>query len=68
MHIHDGAAGVPGPIVVNLTTALNGGPRCVNADPAVLRQVRRNPAEFYCNIHNGAFPNGAIRGQLEPSS
>ena len=68
MHIHDGAAGVPGPIVVNLTSALNGGPRCVNADPAVLRQVRRNPAEFYCNIHNGAFPNGAIRGQLEPSS
>ncbi len=68
MHIHSGAAGVPGPIVVNLTTALNGGARCVNADPVVLRQVRNNPAAFYCNIHNGPFPNGAIRGQLEPSS
>ena len=37
-------------------SALNGGPRCVNADPAVLRQVAANPAGFYCNIHNGAVP------------
>lgn len=68
MHIHRGAAGVAGPIVVNLTTALNGGPRCVNADPAILKEVRRTPAGFYCNIHNTPFPNGAIRGQLEPST
>ncbi len=68
MHIHEGAAGVAGPIVVNLTTALNGGPRCVDADPAILKEVRRNPAGFYCNIHNTPFPNGAIRGQLSPSS
>jgi hypothetical protein len=68
MHIHRGAAGVAGPIVVNLTGALNGGPRCVNADPTILKQVRRNPAGFYCNIHNGPFPAGAIRGQLEPST
>lgn len=68
MHIHDGDVGIAGPIVVNLTSALNGGPRCVSADPAVLQQVKANPAGFYCNIHNGPFPNGAIRGQLEPSS
>ena len=68
MHIHSGAAGVAGPIVVNLTTALNGGPACVAADPVVLRDIRSNPTQFYCNIHNGPFPNGAIRGQLEPSS
>jgi hypothetical protein len=29
--------------------------------------IKSNPAGFYCNIHNGAFPNGAIRGQLEAS-
>jgi hypothetical protein len=67
MHIHSGAAGVSGPIVVNLTTALNGGPACVTADPVVLRDIRSNPTQFYCNIHNGPFPNGAIRGQLKGS-
>jgi hypothetical protein len=68
MHIHTGAAGVGGPILINLTPALNGGPRCVNADPTDVRAVRMNPAGFYCNIHNMAFPNGAIRGQLEAST
>jgi hypothetical protein len=68
MHIHDGDVGVGGPIVVNLTSALNGGPRCVTADQTILRQIRRDPAGFYCNIHNTPFPNGALRGQLETST
>ena len=68
MHIHTGAVGVGGPILINLTPALNGGPRCVTADPADIQAVRTNPAGFYCNIHNMAFPNGAIRGQLEAST
>ena len=67
MHIHSGATGVSGPIVVNLTTALNGGPACVAADPVVLRDIRSHPTLFYCNIHNVPFPNGAIRGQLKAS-
>jgi len=68
MHIHTGAAGVAGPIFINLTPALNGGSRCVNADPADVRAVQMNPAGFYCNIHNMAFSAGAIRGQLEASA
>jgi hypothetical protein len=64
MHIHRGAVGVAGPIVVDLTPALSG-TRCVAADPALVREIRDNPAAFYVNIHNGAFPAGAIRGQLE---
>lgn len=68
MHIHRGAAGVAGPIVVTLNSALNGGARCVTGiDTELLKEIRDNPAGFYCNIHNGPFPAGAMRGQLESS-
>ena len=33
-------------------------------DPAVLGRIRRNPANFYINVHNADFPGGALRGQL----
>jgi hypothetical protein len=68
MHIHDGPLGVAGPIVVDLSTALNGGPRCVTmVDQALVADIRDNPAEYYCNVHTGDFSAGAIRGQLETS-
>jgi hypothetical protein len=77
-HIHVGAAGVNGGIVVPLfelgalpaderNDALERGrlADCVPADPAILAQIEANPAGFYCNLHNSRFPAGAIRGQLE---
>lgn len=65
MHIHDGAVGVGGPIVVNLTSVINGG--CVTAAVPLVRDIDRHPAEYYMNLHNTPFPNGAIRGQLDSS-
>jgi hypothetical protein len=65
-HIHLGAAGVAGPIVVPLappTFGVSGG--CTMADPAVVANIRTNPSIYYVNVHNVPYPDGAIRGQLE---
>ncbi len=38
---------------------------CVgDQDPALLRDIRRHPADYYANVHNLDFVPGAIRGQL----
>ncbi len=59
-HIHSGAAGVNGPVVVDFSAELVGGPI---ADPD-LAAVLANPAGFYVNVHTNEFPAGAIRGQI----
>jgi hypothetical protein len=66
-HIHQGAAGVEGPIVVPLftepmtATAISGR---VDADPALIQAILANPANYYVNVHTSDYPAGAIRGQL----
>lgn len=69
-HIHQGAAGVNGPIVVNLSTLIDGNALsgCVVADPAIIQQIQADPAGFYVNVHNAEYPAGAARGQLVPGN
>lgn len=68
-HIHRGAAGVNGPIVVPFFDFVDPPPSqgCVTGDNIkdLIKEIRQNPEEFYVNIHNSDFPGGAIRGQLE---
>ena len=69
MHIHEGLAGSPGPVVIPLTAPDSGSPGAISGciteiDPALLRQLRATPARFYVNVHNNTFPGGAVRGQL----
>jgi CHRD domain len=71
-HIHQGPAGVNGPVVVPFLAAPSGLPDTLRAvggcipdvDPALARDIRRHPDQYYVNIHTAEFPGGAIRGQL----
>lgn len=63
-HIHDGEAGVNGPIVVNFQWSETAGSGCVDVDAELIKDIRQNPDEFYVNVHNSIAPAGAARGQL----
>jgi aldose sugar dehydrogenase len=66
-HIHVGAAGVPGPVVVPLNPPPTDGSStgCANnVELRLLRNILRNPEQYYVNVHNADFPAGAVRGQL----
>jgi hypothetical protein len=65
-HIHEGAVGVAGPVVVALAPPKGGeaSSRVQNLDPDLVLRLQQNPAGFYVNVHNAAFPDGALRGQL----
>jgi hypothetical protein len=66
-HIHRGAATASGPVVVTLTAPATGtSSGCVdNVSVELIKELRQNPENFYVNVHNTPFPNGAVRGQLE---
>lgn len=60
-HIHQGGAGVNGPVVVNFGGAYNGS---VTISTTLAAQIATQPRSFYVNLHTAAFPGGEIRGQL----
>ena len=72
-HIHAGATGVAGDIVVALEapeeidgTGIGLATGCVHDQPRpLLRDIKNNPAQYYVNVHTSDFPGGAVRGQLE---
>lgn len=69
MHIHVGADGVAGDIVVPAdkfpdasgmaTTTV------MSIDPTLIQNILANPAGYYFNVHNQEFPGGALRGALK---
>lgn len=71
-HIHAAASGVAGDVVVTLEApaGFGSGATGVSAgcltklDGSLLRDIAKNPDQYYVNVHNGDFPGGAIRGQL----
>ena len=76
-HIHVGAAGTNGSIVLDFgdpdtvrTGSLLSG-TVTGLSATQITTIFANPTGFYYNIHNGAFPSGAVRDQLtvvpEPS-
>jgi hypothetical protein len=73
-HIHRGAAGVGGPVVVpaanasfpNLTQTGTTG--CTAMAGTLATEIVTTPANFYINVHTTLFPGGAIRSQLATST
>lgn len=67
-HLHQGAAGVNGPMVIELNPGFTGevldGSTPVESDLAA--RVMASPSNFYVKLHSLKFPGGAIRGQLHP--
>jgi hypothetical protein len=64
-HIHLGAADKAGGVKVAFKKGADGQWKgCANADKALLDDIMKNPGNYYVNVHNAEFPNGAIRGQL----
>jgi len=64
-HIHEGAAGKDGPVKVPFDAPKTGSAKgCKTADAALIKDIMQNPANYYVNVHNAAYPKGAIRGQL----
>ena len=66
-HIHPGAAGEANPPVVTLGTpdATGVADGCVTGVArSLIKAIRKHPADYYVNVHNADFPDGAVRGQL----
>ena len=67
-HIHVGTADLAGPVVVPLPASgpgsSGGASGCASADRALVKNIRKNPSDYYVNVHSTVFPAGAIRGQL----
>jgi hypothetical protein len=63
-HIHKGGKGVSGPVVIPF---FGGAPKhtgCVKASKSLVAKIAKSPGAYYVNIHNAAYPGGALRGQL----
>lgn len=82
-HIHRGAAGVNGPVIINFATSPTqiAGGRATGAGPISAFQSGNllasdltaltsaaTAAGYYVNVHSAAFPGGEVRGQLVPAN
>lgn len=76
LHVHQGAAGAGGPVVLDAglapTTDTDGRGRLVFKVPVtraatleVLRSIRDDPTGYYLDLHTSDHPDGALRGQLD---
>ncbi len=63
-HIHVGEAGDFGPVVQGLIPPTEGKSDACVTNAMLADALVENPSNYYVNVHNAPFPNGAIRGQL----
>jgi CHRD domain len=65
--VHSGSAGESGGVLLGLDPPTGGSSEgCVTAEPGLLEQVGRSPERYYLNVRSLEYPDGAVRGQLQP--
>jgi hypothetical protein len=60
-HIHVAPPTAPGPVVVPLDPYSGG---CTTVTRKLALALIKHPESYYVNVHNAAYPAGALRGQL----
>lgn len=73
-HIHEGGPDENGPVVAVLAGPEDGDAgdcltegesgKFPTEEAGIVQRILNNPEDFYINVHNPRFPDGAIRGQL----
>jgi hypothetical protein len=65
-HIHEAPVGVEGDVVVTLSppNAAGVSSGCTAVSRELAKEIAKDPAAYYVNVHNVPFPAGAARGQL----
>jgi len=74
-HVHGGAAGESGPVLVDLGDPTTLDPSdstwtdvCTEVPDDVIERIAAAPEQHYVNVHAVSFPDGAVRGQLSVAS
>ena len=73
-HIHEGERFTNGPVVAALAGPEDGNAAdCLTegemgkfptGESGIVQRILNNPSQFYINVHNPDYPNGAVRGTL----
>lgn len=64
MHIHEGAAGTTGGVVIDLSTDVSGNRATANIAITSMDLQKMLKGMYYLNVHTSANPGGEIRGQV----
>ena len=70
-HIHRGYAGSAGPVIVNFIKSTTDPNRWEPQSGSLLTQEQVNDllaGKLYVNVHSAAYPQGEIRGQIQPDN
>jgi hypothetical protein len=63
-HIHKGAKGKAGDVVIPFFAGSAKHKGCVSAKKSLVAAIVKKPGAYYVNIHDAKYPAGALRGQL----